>query len=244
VAPLPPVHNFAENKSLILWNGLIAYLNAREDAVTRHCEIRGAALSPTLRQFLARECVRLFPDGSAQVDGIEHSWELYQLLMAYSQGGAEFRQSNTHFRSLASHPEHDYRLFTSEAYFEQLGGEQDLIVSPGLPDLKPGEEHPEDLLVRVRFWGGLPKDSRPKFFKAMVAWQDSVAERGIWGSGPALLFPDSFLFSRAWASFRVDVSRTTQDTINWLTLCIVNFAAEDTPVSWIRYADPEDASEY
>jgi hypothetical protein len=202
------------------------------------------SIDPKFKEFLRKPSIRSFPDGTAYLEGDTDVLMMHNLLLPHKQARRLRIRENTQFRSISVFPKTKYCLLITGEYFEQIGGEQDLIACPtslGEPQL--GENHPEHLLVRVRFWGGLPKEARSPFYKAMIAWADSVGTQGIFGEGPAYLFPDSFLFNRRWASFSIDVSGAGQNTLNWLTLSILNFAAKGDYVSWIRYGDPKDAEE-
>jgi hypothetical protein len=198
-----------------------------------------------LREFLLRPNVQRMPDGSVYITGRHDVLLMHELLLPHRQSDAVRLRENTQFRPLRCFGlplTEYYALMTTNEYFQQIGGEEDFLISPtvvGNP--MPGEEHPERLFVRVRFWGGLEKAARPRFFQAMVAWADSIGTQGIFGEGSAYLFPESFLFNRRWASFEIDISGSGQHTINWLTLSILNFAAQGDYVSMVSYGDSEDA---
>jgi YD repeat-containing protein len=183
---------------------------------------------------------RRFPDGSIYVAGREVVLAFYELLQPHRER-VPMRDA-TQFRPLLCFglpPTEYYSLSTSYDYFERIGGEEAFGVSPLAPDAKPGESKPAELLVRVRFWGGLERAARPRFFKATVAWADSVGASGIFQEGPAFLLLESFLFDRRSASFRIDVSGSGQHTVNWLTLCVLNFGAQGDYVSTVSYGDNE-----
>lgn len=215
---------------------------------------------PNFHEFLSETGALAYPDGSLYIEG-RRSKSLYAQLAPYRSPGIHdysktppvvnpslvVRESAL-FRALRCFVVSDqqFRLWITDEYFQNIGGEQGVVITPTpymAQSISLGETRPNKLLVRVRFWGGLDKSSRPGFTKAIVAWADSVAKHGVLGEGPCYLYIESFLFSRRWASFSIDVSGSGQHSVNWLTLSILNFAVQQDYVEMIRYGDVQSDNE-
>lgn len=82
----------------------------------------------------------------------------------------------------------------------------------------------DDLLVTVVFHRRLSKRLRAEFTSLIVRYVDSVRLRGAFGEGPVSLACSEIDYYTRVAQFRIDASRSGQNTINWLILSILAFS--------------------
>jgi hypothetical protein len=190
----------------------------------------------TLDQLVHRPSVGQFPDGSASFSLTVDILDCWQLLKGYRNSGFQVRQ-NTMWRSLRSFPYREYQIVTTWKYFDQIGGEEDLLVTP-VPwndDVFAHEFNIEEFPVQVNFWKRTAKPIMEKLREALDYWADSVKYRGIFSDGPACWHPESWHIKGKRCEFTIDIARSGQDTLNWLILCILNFGAAQSPISEIRF---------
>lgn len=141
-------------------------------------------------------------------------------------------------RALACFPKGGYSLWYTSDYSERTEDEIGLSVFPiALPGavVASDELDPSKLLVTVNFRGRVTAATRQGFVAALAAWAAMVAEGGISGEGPARVRPLGVRFRGRWAQFEIDASASGQNTVNWLTLCLLNFGYAVLLVEGIVY---------
>ena len=100
----------------------------------------------------------------------------------------------------------------------------------------PGEFELADLSVAVVFRGRVGKGVRRAFVDAVAAWGRAAVERGAFHDGPIRLASPGVTFVGTRAQFRIDASRSGQDTLNWLSLVMLDFGYEAHPISSVNFA--------
>ncbi len=114
-------------------------------------------------------------------------------------------------------------------------------VRPVLPVSRPTvEENPiDDLHVTVIFLRRLSKDSRRRFADLVSNWLSSVGGAGIFDEGPIRQISSKIDYYPRCARFKIDASRSGQNTINWLIVSILHFNAVNlvTDVLLVRRND-------
>ena len=176
---------------------------------------------------------RRFPDGSVELSlaGFQSLWPA---IKQASDEGIDARNSLP-LRSLAGWPLRHYRLMLDGATADEIG-EARLLVQPSSNDPEgPAERRRDRLPVFCNFRRRVNRNAMISFAAAILRWAEMTGEFGIFGEGPARLAATEVLFegSRAW--FAVDVSRTGQATVNWLTLSLLEFGRDVIPITEITY---------
>ena len=201
----------------------------REDGVDTNAMFRQVAGFP--------ECAgQRYPDGSMQIEGPQ-AVEVFEKLAV-----ALFRKLMANFH--AQHPFCNEYVMGGAAYislnpFEAKSFDLSFCgefvrkfengcvgIWPNfVPDLRPTlEENPiDDLPVTVIFQRRLSKDAREQFSRLVGDWLRSVSGEGIFGEGPILPVSGEIDFYPRCAQFRINASRSGQNTINWLILTILRF---------------------
>jgi hypothetical protein len=195
----------------------------------------GARLQDT--EGRASACYR-YPDGSIQLEGLSDSeWQelchfLYEKLVPVDADGID--DVDTHFRSLAPFGSKSYRLWYTAEYAKKLGGEQRLLLLPGHPC--PDEYKLECLPVTVPFRRKPTKKVLDRLAECLTAWFESVSKEGMFGEGPVdSISGEMEIWSARVVQFTLDVHRSGQNTLNWLTLSLLNFAYEASAITGIFY---------
>ncbi len=194
--------------------------------------------------------VRSFPDGGLLVRGdcdsarhVDRMWRI----MADAQIFHAHIDNNASVSAVAGTEARRYRLLYLRSYREKLGGKGIFSVCPGgvgirviLP-LSPVVL--ADLPVSVRFHTRITKQGASEFASVLTRWASAVSASGVFGEGPAFLGSSGVQLQGQRASFRIDVSRSGQNTVNWLTLLLLEFGFQHDPISVVRY-DHEDDENY
>ena len=146
------------------------------------------------------------------------------------------------YRSLACFAPADYSLLYTTDYQYRTDEECGIYVYPlsgprwtPAAEVTQDEQEPSKLLVTVSFRGRVTAAMRQAFVAAIAAWAATVAEGGIAGQGPARVCPPGVQFRGEFARFEIDASASGQNTLNWLTLCLLNFGYTVLIVERITY---------
>jgi hypothetical protein len=210
-------------------------------------------LCPPFKMFIMErdkhpDAIRWFPDGGLLIRGdCDKGWQVNQLWRMMAENGLFGRhiENNIMIASICSMPTQIYRLLYPDYYKEKLGGKGVFIVCPGvsthLAHLSKGQL--ESLSVAVKFHSRVTRDVARAFVDMLCRWSSTVSRSGIFGEGSAFLRSGGATFQGLRVSFQIDVSRSGQNTINWLSLLILEFGLNRHPVTVVRY-DCEDNESY
>jgi hypothetical protein len=190
---------------------------------------------PKFREFLDRYLildgpVRRFPNGAIEIDESRVGDEAMEAMIAYTSNapgsfGIEGAGLFSPIGPFSSNRE--YAIQYPRSYQEKLKSEESFAVGIGrYRSPLPGEFELERLKVTIGFRTRPSKTVRLAFADAVASWAGSASERGAFDDGPvALISPDvSFNGIRAW--FQIDVQRSGQDTLNWLSLVVLDFGED------------------
>jgi hypothetical protein len=189
-----------------------------------------------------------FPDGSILVRAeLANGAQVKKLLDMIGEARAVRRHLSRHttVRDLAGFgPYRQYRLLYLATYEERLGGKGNFWVYPNFSAdfVSQGESQLENLLVTVRFYSRVTRDVMSKFADLVDLWSSSVSNYGMFGEGPVRVLSAEAEFRGLLATFRIDASRSGQNTLNWLTFLVLGFGIESHPVSAIRYDHEDDTN--
>jgi hypothetical protein len=180
--------------------------------------------------------MRRFPNGAIEIEQAsvgeepEHPLKVYASPNCGLEGGSVVRTLGPfvpkRFYWIQYPPDYQDRLKTECSFF---GGES-TVSSPA-----PGEFDLANLSVAVLFRGRVGKGVRRAFTDAVAAWGRAAAQGGAFEDGPVTLASTGVTFTGARAQFRIDASRSGQDTVNWLTLTILDFGYDVHPVTDVRF---------
>src|SRR5205085_5427232 len=102
--------------------------------------------------------------------------------------------------------------------------------------LCPEEYKLDRLLVTVPLRRKPTKKALAQLAEYLVAWSDSVSKEGMFGEGPVdAISPEMEIWSTRVAQFTLDVHRSGQNTLNWLTLSLLKFGYEVSPITGVFY---------
>jgi hypothetical protein len=202
-------------------------------------------LSPGFRQFLSRFLVpggpvRRFPNGAIEIHQVGVGGPEEHPLLPYAAAGCEMEGRGT-FRTLGPFmPKRFYCIQYPLDYQERLKSEASFRAGLGArtPPV-PGEFDLAELRVAVCFRTRVGKDVRHSFVDFITAWGRAAAEHGAFDDGPARLVSPGVTFLGTRAQFRIDVSRSGQDTLNWLSLAILDFGSDFQPVTEVTFGYSE-----
>ena len=191
------------------------------------------------RQDDSAALVQMFPDGSMQLSGNTIYEDVRRILVASGLLGNSLIWK-TLFRSLAPFHTNHYHFVYSNEYQNKLG-ECNFIngQSPVMPGESAGERELRNLLVTVGFRHRPNAQIRRKYCVATIDWAESISRRGIFDEGPASLASPGVEFRGTRAQFRIDASRSGQNTLNWLSICIFNFGDRIHAVEAVKFASED-----
>jgi hypothetical protein len=221
-------------------------------------------LPPTTVQFLSErvaafkpyvmdhgshaDAIQPFPDGGLLVrgdcDAARHANRVWRMI-ADGHVFHTYIENNVSVSAVAGAEPRLYRLLYLRSYENKLGGKGFFSVCPGgFRVMSPLDRAVlGDLPVSVRFHTRVTKQSASEFAAVLTKWASAVSVSGVFREGPAFLRSSGLEFQGQRASFRIDVSRSGQNTVNWLTLLLLEFGFERCPISVVRY-DYEDDENY
>jgi hypothetical protein len=137
------------------------------------------------------------------------------------------------FRSLGPFPQKEYHLWFTAEYEKKLGhrGFQ-MLPRVACPD----EYNLDRLLVTVPLHRKPSKKMLAELAERLGAWFQSVSVEGMFGEGPVdSISAGMEIWSTRVAQFTIDVHRSGQNTLNWLTLSLLTFGYEVTPITGVYY---------
>lgn len=186
-------------------------------------ELGSSVYEAGLREQLlgfAPDCLDLFPDGSMQWN--DEQWEVDVRRFLYSIGIMDKATEDTPFRALSGFGQHLYFLLYPLKYQKRVGT---LSFGPGLRPAQPvvdSENHLEDIGITVTFRKKPPRDIKLQFEIAVNDWFRMAELQGAIGEGPVIRRSE-VAFDEKQARFRLDITRSGQATLNWLTLAMLTF---------------------
>ncbi|WP_165231860.1 hypothetical protein [Aquisphaera insulae] len=188
--------------------------------------------------------VRRFPNGAVEVD--KDTWVHYGESESWHQL-AEYAfiprlEASGPFRSLGPYvPRKFYAILYPEEYQSRLGGECALRGWRSTAfDPTPGEFELASLTILVVFRARLNGSIREAFLDAVKHWMSDASKRGAFEDGPVSLVTQGATFTRTIARFIIDASKSGQDTLNWLSLVLLDFGEGVHVVTEITYGHTED----
>lgn len=164
-----------------------------------------------------------FPDGSLFIEGEDCLERLADFIYRHALGVAGVWQP----KGFGGFKEFGGKLcivwYTND-YRESLGEEDLQIRSPNEAVWPiPPSYQLHDLLITVVFRRKPSKEVQIRFADCIRIWSQEVAIRGLNGEGAIKLVTSEIEFRKKLAQFRIDASRSGQDTLNWLVLSVLNF---------------------
>jgi hypothetical protein len=182
-----------------------------------------------------------YPDGSVQLEGASVYSDLWDNLVPWDQ--LEEVNHNQCFRGLMPFGAKWYFLWYTADYRKKLG-DRGFYIIPGPGPVWSDEVHLDELKVTVPFRRKLSKKAPGQFSGFLARWRDSVSERGMFGEGPVhLVSKELEIYSDRVARFTLDVQGSGQNTLNWLSLCLLDFGYSVCPISGVFY-NGENSSDY
>lgn len=171
-----------------------------------------------------------FPDGTLFIEGEntgDRVWEFIRKNGLLSCGVGQ----PTSYRSLTPFPDKIHMLYFTRDYSESLGDLGFVAAFPGIGGKKIEDFRIDNLLITVVFYKTLGKELKTRFATYLGDWFKSVSFQGLSGEGPIKPTGHHIEFRGRIAQFRMDVSQSGQDTLNWLLVSTLNFAHEFIPVT-------------
>ncbi len=198
---------------------------------------------PNFHLFLERYLVpdglvRRFPDGAIELNYTRLKVGEYHPLVPFISPGRI--EGAGGFRSLGPF-QSTGRLFSIQYladYQDRLKSEVGFLAGKGSPvPISPDEFELESLSIHAYFLRRLNQSVRLDFTRAIAEWGNRVAIKGAFDDGPIQLASPGITFSGVHAHFTIDASRSGQDTLNWLTLTILDFGYEVHVVTWVWFGN-------
>ena len=127
------------------------------------------------------------------------------------------------YGSIDPFPNKAYRIYYTKDYSESLGDLVFVIAFPSMWKCETKDYRLENLMISVGFYKKPSDEAKSCFAACLSNWFQSVSEQGVFGEGPIKPVSTELEFRGRLAQFRIDVSRSGQDTLNWLLLTVLNF---------------------
>ena len=178
--------------------------------------------------------VRRFPNGAVEVDmGRVDEDEWREALISCASPGCGLGGSSVYpplgpFTPVGT-PDSKrwYYVCYPMSYQVKLKSEQSLLIGRGQvrpPD--PGEFELARLEITVLFRTRMSKGVRKAFAYAVASWGRDAARRGAFEDGPVALLPPGIEFNGVRSRLYLDARLSGQDTLNWLSLIILDFGED------------------
>lgn len=164
-----------------------------------------------------------YPDGTLLLDG-GGTFQFFRNMIIEHQliasGGIE---DSVGFLSLDPFPHKSYALWHTNEYGESLGEDGFRVWFPKIHTMPTSDYNITDLQISVIFKRPASAKNREEFKACLNRCLDSVCKQGVFGEGPILKASPIVVFRGAVAQFRLDASKSGQDTLNWILLSVLNF---------------------
>jgi hypothetical protein len=163
-----------------------------------------------------------YPDGTLFIEGGDSADRLWDMIVRNGLLGCGVCQPNG-YGSLEPFPKKVCRIYYTKDYSEELGDLGFVIAFPSMWKCETKDYRLEDLMISVGFYRIPSDDVKSRFMVCLSDWFQSVSQQGLFGEGPINQVSKELEFRGRLAQFRIDVSRSGQDTLNWLLLTVLNF---------------------
>ena len=171
-----------------------------------------------------------YPDGTLLIEGGDSYLKLRSLLIKeqlFASGGIWGGPS---FASVEPFPRKSYKVWYTAEYAESLGEIDFNVIYPRMHTFPTSDYQISNLLITVVFKRRPSQKTKHKVAEFLSAWFQSVTDVGLFGDGPIRKVSEDVLFRGERAQFRLDGSRSGQDTLNWLLVSVLNFGYEVSAV--------------
>jgi len=209
--------------AIILCKHTVAMLLAREPSLAR-------AFSGDVEGLLT------FPDGSIHFHGdpglgvFDTSIRPRPDLMSRLNGAGICR-------SLVGFPPFTYCYLYTVEYQEALGEDGFKYGISKYVNPCQSEFQLNQLMITIGSKGSMALRKKRSLIAIVSEWAASVSEAGMFSEGPAHLVDAEARFRGRLCQFRVDVSRSGQHTLNWLTLSVLRFGYEVHPMDGVAFGE-------
>jgi hypothetical protein len=182
-----------------------------------------------------------YPNGAVLVEfpanGASPFWQFVGDEALLGEGGIWWPRG---IGSLDPFPRKLYELYYTTDYRESLG-ELDLsIIDPSVISFPSNKYTVSDLLITVGFCNMLKIGKRVLLLDCISDALARVLNRGIVDEGPLRLSSPHCVFYRRFVQFRINVSQSGQDTLNWLILALLDFGYKHHRVVSITIGQEEN----
>jgi hypothetical protein len=164
-----------------------------------------------------------YPDGTIMIQGGDSFVKLDRLIIKSQLLGEGGVWEGGAFAGLDPFSNLNYGMFYTTAYEESLGDDGFHVWFPKLHTCPTTDYQVDDFQITVQFRRRLGGRLRRRFARFLGEWFESVLREGSFGEGPIKWTSDQVVFRGRVAQFRLDASRSGQDTLNWLLICVLNF---------------------
>ena len=172
----------------------------------------------------------LYPDGTLLIEGGNSSHKLWDLIVRKQLVASGGIWEPVGFAALEPFPHKLCALWYTTDYREALGELSFTVVFPGMRTCPTKDYQLENLQISVLFKRKPTPEVRQRFATCLGDLFHSVSSQGMFGDGPIKPMSRELEFRGPLAQFRVDASRSGQDTLNWLLLSVLNFGYEVSAV--------------
>lgn len=167
-----------------------------------------------------------YPDGTLLIEGpdvFKSLWELLPKRHLLVDGGVWQPNGFVGIEPLSAK---SYTLWYTSDYRESLGELDFGIAFPSMWSCPTKDYQLGNFLISVAFKRVPTAEVRAQFALSLTRWFQSVSREGMFGEGPIKPASTELEFRGRLVQFRIDASRSGQDTLNWLLLFALNFGYE------------------
>lgn len=186
--------------------------------------------------------IEVYPDGSVQVETTNQEIEPTPIVKALADHElrvkGELRDPAAYlnwtsrlggwtYSSLACFPEKLYSIYYYGDFVKKIPTGHIPIRTADTArrgnDAVFAEAPPDRLLVSIGFERCPAREKRDALVHAITSWYSSVKTRGVFNEGCVRLASRDIEFCDRLAHFRIDVTGTGQNTVNWLIISLLAF---------------------
>ena len=171
-----------------------------------------------------------YPDGTLLIEGGNSADRVWDLILRNGLLDCGIWQPHG-FRGIEPFSRNIYRLYYTTDYRERLGELDFGVIFPAICSHPTKDYELDNLLITVGFNRKPSEDVRHRFAISLGEWFRLVRQQGMFGEGPIEKVSNEVEFRGRVAQFRVNASRSGQDTLNWLLLSVLNFGYAVSQVS-------------
>ena len=170
-----------------------------------------------------------YPDGTLLIEGGDSYLKLRSLLIKeqlFAHGGI---WGGPAFESVEPFSRKAYKMWYTVEYAESLRDDFNVIF-PRMHTFPTSDYQISNLLITILFKRKPSQKVKKQFGEFLGQWFQSVANLGLFGEGPITKASDEVTVRGQVAQFRLDASKSGQDTLNWLLVSVLNFGYEVSAV--------------